>query len=201
MTLPAAYFDALYARDRDPWGFETRWYEQRKYAVTVASLPKPHYRSGLEIGCSVGVLTALLADRCDSLLAVDAADAAVAAARQRLGGRPGIEVARMAMPQEWPAGSFDLIVVSEVGYYLAESDLHDLISKASNALESDGVLVAAHWRHAVADYPLDGDQVHATIAASSGLARLARHEEADFLLEVFTPEPAVSVARATGLLP
>ena len=63
---------------RGPWGFADRWYEQRKYALTVASLPRPRYRRAFEIGCSVGVLTALLGERCGELLAVDVAAAAVA---------------------------------------------------------------------------------------------------------------------------
>ena len=59
-----SYFDDMYSDNPDPWGFESRWYEQRKYALTIAALPEPLYRSGFEPGCSVGVLTSLLAPRC-----------------------------------------------------------------------------------------------------------------------------------------
>jgi SAM-dependent methyltransferase len=200
MTLPPAYFDRLYDRDPDPWGFESRWYEQRKYAVTVASLPRPRYRRGLEVGCSVGVLTLLLAERCASLLAVDVADGAVEAARRRLADLAHVSVERRALPGDWPPGTFDLVVLSEVGYYLAADDLRGLLHAATAALDPDGAVVAVHWRHEVADYPLRGDDVQAAVAATPGLQRLLRHEEADFLLEVFVPAPAVSVARATGIV-
>ncbi|MFE7421819.1 hypothetical protein [Rhodococcus sp. NPDC057529] len=60
-----SYFDAMYAASPDPWGFGDRWYEQRKYALTLAALPRPRYRRAFEPGCSIGILTAALAHRCD----------------------------------------------------------------------------------------------------------------------------------------
>lgn len=200
MTLPAEYFDAMYDAAPDPWGLETRWYEQRKYAVTIASLPRPSYRRGFEIGCSIGVLTAMLAQRCDALLAVDVNAAAVDGARARLRGARHVDVRRLAVPSQWPPGSFDLVVLSEVGYYLSTPDLDDLLGRVTGSLDDAGSFVAVHWRHPVADYPLTGDEVHARIAAATGLDRQARHEEADFVLEVFAPPPAISVAAATGLI-
>jgi SAM-dependent methyltransferase len=200
MTLPEAYFDRVYQIARDPWEFETRWYEKRKYALTIASLPRPRYRRGFEAGCSIGVLTTMLAPRCTSLLAADIASPAVMATRQRLEGRPGVEVDQRTLPADWPEGSFDLIVLSEIGYYLAKEDLDQLVAKASAALDPDGTLIAVHWRHAVPDYPLRGEDVHEAIAAGPDLDRLARHEEEDFLLEVFARAPAESVARTTGML-
>jgi SAM-dependent methyltransferase len=201
MSLPTSYFDAMYAADPDPWGLSSRWYEQRKYALTLAALPRRRYRSAFEPGCSVGVLTEQLAGRCDRLLAVDVAAAAVQVARTRLAGRSHVLVEQRAIPADWPDGRFDLVVLSEVGYYLDPLDLGRLARSAVAALEPGGDLVAVHWRHPVADYPLDGDAVHAELAASSGLERTCRHVEADFLLEIFarTPPAARSVARAEGL--
>ena len=81
-SLTEGFFDAFYAGKTDPWGFETRWYEERKRALTLASLPRRRFMSGLEVGCSTGVLTAELAARCDRLTGVD-----IAAAPLRLRGR------------------------------------------------------------------------------------------------------------------
>ena len=69
MTLPAAYFDSLYAAEADPWAFATSDYEREKYAATLAALPRPHYARALEIGCSIGVLTRMLAGRVGASLA------------------------------------------------------------------------------------------------------------------------------------
>jgi 2-polyprenyl-3-methyl-5-hydroxy-6-metoxy-1,4-benzoquinol methylase len=200
MSLPVGYFDELYAGDDDPWGFERRWYERRKYALTLAALSRERYASAFEPGCSVGVLTAALADRCDRLLAVDAAAAPVATARARLADRPHVRVEQRAVPAHWPAGRFDLVVLSEVGYYLDPADLALLVTAAAESLDPGGDLVAVHWRYPVDDYPLRGDAVHAALAARPELARTCRHVEADFLLEVYARTPAArSVAQVEGL--
>ncbi len=82
LSLEPAYFDALYAADPDPWQFATSAYEREKYDATLAALPT-RIGSAFEIGCSIGILTRRLAERCNTLLAVDVAKAALAAARRR----------------------------------------------------------------------------------------------------------------------
>jgi SAM-dependent methyltransferase len=200
-TLPAAYFDAMYQAAADPWGFEDRWYEQRKYAISLALLPAARYRSAFEPGCSVGVLTRTLAARCDVLLSCDVAAAAVRATAGCAAGLAHVRVEQHDISREWPAGRFDLIVFSEILYYFGDHDLEQVLKNAVSALEPEGTLLAVHWRHPVADYPRSGDDVHRVIAAQSGLARLVRHEEPDFLAEVWirTEGRPVSVAQATGL--
>lgn len=200
-TLGEGFFDEFYGRNGDdPWGFESRWYEQRKRAVTMASLPRARYASALELGCSTGVLTELLAERCDAVHAVDIAAAPLAIAQDRVGGRTGVSFERLALPGQWPAGAFDLIVLSEVGYYWSAADLTDAIERIHGAMTPDGHLVACHWRHPVAEYPQTGDDVHAALRSSDRLARIALHEEEDFVLEVFGLDHARSVAAETGLI-
>jgi SAM-dependent methyltransferase len=200
-SLPAGYFEALYATATDPWGFATRWYEHRKYACALAALPRARYHRGYEPGCSIGVFTEHLAARCDSLLATDAAAAPLRAARDRLARLPHVEVQCRGVPADWPPGRFDLLVISELGYYLNPLDLRALWDAATHALEPGGTLLAVHWRHWVPDYPQTGDDVHAALAAQPGLGRLVEHVEEDFRLEVYlrTPPAVRSVAAQTGL--
>lgn len=201
MSLGADYFEKLYAGASDPWSLGSRWYEQRKYALTVAALTRPRYRSAFEPGCSVGVLTGLLAARCDRLLSWDVADEAVRQAGTQVRSHPGAMVQRGAVPADWPAGTFDLVVVSEVGYYLDADDLGRLVDLAHDSLEPGGELVLAHWRHPVEDYPLRGDDVHAAFLAHDRLEAVSRHVEPDFRLDVLvrTPPAARSVAAREGL--
>jgi len=194
-ALPGSYFDDTYARRTDPWGFEGRWYEQRKRALTVAALPEPRFARAIEIGCSIGVLTAALSDRCDDLLGVDVSQAAVDRARERLG--PEARIERIDVLESFPAGQFDLVVLSEVGYYFTRSGLERVLDAIEAALTPGGTFVACHWRHPVADHPLTGDEVHEVIRAR-GIPRLAWHMEEDFVLEVFSPD-ARSVGAREGL--
>jgi SAM-dependent methyltransferase len=201
MTLEAGYFDSMYAAAADPWGLESRWYEMRKYAVSVAMLPQRRYADAFEPGCSVGVLTELLAPRCARVLACDVADAAVRAAAERTRHLPNVRVERRVIPRDWPGGTFDLIVLSELLYYFGGDDLRRVLGRAVAALRPGGSLLAVHWLHPVAEYPRSGEEVHGELGARPGLARLAEHRERDFLAEVFIRtdgEPA-SVAQAAGL--
>lgn len=200
-SLGREFFDAMYADTIDPWGFESRWYEQRKYACTLAALPSRRYRSAFEPGCSVGVLSALLAPRCDELLCWDIADAPVAAARERLAGQSHVTVERGAVPAEWPDGPFDLVVVSEIGTYFDADARDELWAAVTRTLEPGGTLVAVHWREPVPEYVTTGDNVHAELATWPGLDRLVSHVEADFRLDVCqrVPPPARSVAEREGL--
>jgi LmbE family N-acetylglucosaminyl deacetylase/SAM-dependent methyltransferase len=194
------YFDDMYARHDDPWGFDSRWYEQRKRAVLLAALPRQRYRATFEAGCSTGALTAALAERSDRVLAVDLAPAALDRARARVAGREHVELRRATLPGDWPEGAFDLVVLSEVAYYWAGPDLDRGLTASVGSLSEDGHLVACHWRHPVAEYPRTGDEVHDALAARPDLVRLVRHEEEDFVLEVFARPGARSVAAEAGLL-
>ncbi|MGK0722556.1 PIG-L family deacetylase [Leucobacter sp. W1478] len=194
-TPDREYFDALYEKSEDPWRFRTRWYEERKRRITIAVLPEERFERGLEVGCSIGVLTELLAPRCESLLALDISARAAEQAREL--GLSGAEIRVQDVVQEFPGGEFDLIVLSEVGYYWNAEDLRATTKKMFESLTPEGVLIACHWRHPVDDYPLSGDQVHAAIAELEW-TRLAHHLEEDFVLEVFSTDPR-SVAQREGL--
>ncbi len=190
-----AYFDELYARSDDPWGLQDRFYEQRKRDLICAVLPRPRFRRALEPGCATGLLTARLAQRCADVLACDVAGRAVTQARERLAGVAHVQVEQRRIPADWPAGRFDLIVLSEVGYYCP--DLAGLSELVRAALTPDGVVVACHWRHPAPDHPHTAEEVHA--ALGTGLHRIAEHVEEDFRLDVWTPGGA-SVARLDGIL-
>ncbi|MET4076423.1 SAM-dependent methyltransferase [Hymenobacter sp. UYCo722] len=174
-TLPPAYFDHVYQANRDPWNFETSPYERAKYAATLAALPRPHYAEVFEIGCSLGVLTAQLAPRCGHLLAVDVSEAALAQARVRCAALPQVEISLMRVPEEFPAQQFDLIMLSEVGYYWSAADLARAADQLIVALNPGGQLLLVHWTPPVHDYPLTGDDVHQFFLAKTGSGGPLRH--------------------------
>jgi 2-polyprenyl-3-methyl-5-hydroxy-6-metoxy-1,4-benzoquinol methylase len=156
-TLAPAYFDAVYAADPDPWRFASSPYEKDKYAATMEALPKPVYVSAFEVGCSIGVLTRELASRCGNLLAVDVAPAPLAAAMSRCAHLPTVRFEQMFVPERWPDGVFDLIIFSEIIYYLGKLDVARLARNAARALSPHGDILLVHWTEET-DYPLGGDE-------------------------------------------
>jgi SAM-dependent methyltransferase len=201
MTLTPGYFREVYAASPDPYGLAERWYEARKYAITVALLPRERYGTAFEPGCSIGVLTAQLADRCDSLLACDAVPEAVGPARARTADLPGVRVEQRVIPADWPPGDFDLIVFSEILYYLDDADLDQALGLAARALRPGGHLLAVHWRHPAPGNPRTGDETHQALAAHPGLARLGGYRDPDFAAEVYARADGDhrSVAQAGGI--
>ena len=199
VTAPATrarYFDALYEADEDPWGLAERFYERRKRSVLMAALPRARFRRAFEPGCAIGLLTAELAERCDELIAWDVADAAVRRTTERLMELDDVRasVERNTIPEHWPDGRFDLIVLSEVGYYV--DDLDALRERVLASLAPDGVVVGCHWRHPAPDHPRTAGDVHRLF--DEVLERDVHHVEDDFLLDVWS-RGAPSVARAEGL--
>jgi SAM-dependent methyltransferase len=201
MSSPQVYFDELYKRSDDPWKLREGWYENRKRALTLALLPRPRYRNAFEPGCANGELTAELAVRCDALLAVDLHETAVRLATRRVAALPQVRVEQCTVPREWPtdAGPFDLIVISEFAYYLDAADLETLAARIAASLTTDGTLLACHWRRPFAEALQSADAAHALFDTRCGLSRLAHHDEADLLIDVWSRD-ARSVAQREGLL-
>lgn len=192
MTRPTTsftpeYFAGYYADDPDPWKFASSDYERTKYAATLAALPKPHYRSGLEIGCSIGVLTRQLADRCERMLGLDVVESVLGNARATCADRPNASFQLAAVPDQWPEGTFDLVVLSEVIYFLSHDDLARLVARIEASLAPGGDIVIVHWLGET-NYPQSGDEAaDGFIAGSAHFMQVAHQERAEqYRLDVLT---------------
>jgi SAM-dependent methyltransferase len=185
--LDREYFENLYEQSPDPWGFETSPYEHRKYERTLDVLQgrQRAYRSALEVGCSIGVFTAMLAPLCDELQAIDVSEKAVAAAREKLAGFPHVRVERCRLPEETPEGPFDLVVASEVLYYWPEEVMLAALQRFEEVLAPGGVLLAVHWRKETKTYPLQGDEVHELLLKHTHLANTTTIVEPKYRLDLF----------------
>jgi cyclopropane fatty-acyl-phospholipid synthase-like methyltransferase len=195
----------MYRRGADPWHLADRFYERRKYDLTVAALPLPRYRRAFEPACSVGELTRRLAGRCDELLACDRVPEAAATACERVAGLPGVTVRTLTVPDEWPDGGFDLVVLSEVLYYFDTGTLDRLLDRVRGCLEPGGTLATVHWNHPVPEHRGTGTEVAAWLARLPGLRLLADHREPDLVLQIHQREhpdgtPPPSPARREGLV-
>ncbi len=177
-SLDAAYFERIYGEARDPWSFASSAYEAEKYATSLGVLDRGAYGQALEIGCSIGVFTAQVARRCESLLAVDISELALERARERNATTPRVRFERRRLPAEFPAGNFDLIVLSEVGYYWNDRDAAAARASIAAALIPGASLLLVHFLPKVDEYLRDGDDVHEAYLRDErfGLVHAARRE-------------------------
>ncbi|WP_316796975.1 bifunctional PIG-L family deacetylase/class I SAM-dependent methyltransferase [Pedobacter agri] len=183
-TLSEDYFESLYTNSDDPWNFEKSEYERKKYEASLAAIPKLLYNNALEIGCSIGIFTSMLGIYCRSLTAIDISKTALEKAKLRSLNSLHIKFKLGGIPSDFPNENFDLIVMSEVGYYLSMEDLLVTRNLIENHLNGDGILLLVHWTHFVVDYPISGDDVHECFKQSA-LTHLEGSRNDDYRIDVF----------------
>jgi protein-L-isoaspartate O-methyltransferase len=182
--MTQADFEARYQADIDPWGYCRSPYERAKYAATLRACGPGPFDCGLELGSSIGVLSAQLATRCARLVTIDAAPTAVAEARRRLSGRAGVDVVLGAVPQDIPAGAYDLVVASEILYYLTPAELETTLTRLGELSRPRARWVAVHWRPPGPERPFTADEVHERLRGLTWLRPLEQHHTDEYLLDV-----------------
>ncbi|MGP4733507.1 MULTISPECIES: class I SAM-dependent DNA methyltransferase [unclassified Psychrobacter] len=221
-----SYFNELYNDNADPWQYQTRWYEERKRNTCLALLPQPHYERAIELGCGNGVLSELLAHRCQDLISIDGNHQAVKLAKERLAVLPHARVIQGIVPdklfslkelleQRKPLSEntsinqppFDLIVISEILYYLSSSDIDVVINWALHNLALNGTLLCCHWRYAIDGFAMTGESVHQrlhqTFINNNENHHAFNHQsqmiDSDFLLDIWQ-RSSTSVAMQENLI-
>jgi cyclopropane fatty-acyl-phospholipid synthase-like methyltransferase len=149
-----------YRRNPDPWNFATDPYEQERYSSLLALLSAATYTRALELGCSIGVMTEKSADRCDESVAVDFSETAAKQAKDRCARHSHVTVTCESILNFVPDGSFDLLVLSEIGYYFEEDVWREVSARLIAHVGTGGTIVAGHWLGVSNDHRLSGDQVH-----------------------------------------
>lgn len=153
-------FEALFRADADPWQFESSAYERDKLARLLDCLPQERFRFALELGCAVGVGTRIFATRCSRVLAVDASATALTLARKRCEGVGDIRFVEAFLPGAYPsalATGCDLVILSEILYFLNRNDIRRLAASVIGSLAPDGTLLLVNWTGET-DTPCTGDE-------------------------------------------
>jgi SAM-dependent methyltransferase len=180
-----AEFERRYRVEADPWGYRTSPYEHAKYLATLSACGPGPFAAALELGGSIGVFTAMLAPRCRQLATIDFAPTAVAAARGRLAEQRHVSVRLGTIPEAIPPGPFDLVLASEILYYLSETQLQQTLAALERALACGGRLVAVHWIPAGAERPRDARAAHERLLAQPWLVHERSLPNESYLLDTF----------------
>jgi SAM-dependent methyltransferase len=190
-TVPLSHFETFYQRGPDPWGFATSAYEAAKYAATLAALPRARYPKALEVGCSIGVFTALLAERCDDLLALEPVASALTQARARNAERPWVRLAAAFIPADWPHELFDLVILSEILDYLGTDDLIRVGDALRRWLAPGGDVVMVHWLGKKPRSVAHPDEASERLIAATAdfLTPAAQQRNSDYRLDVLRRLP------------
>ena len=178
--MNAAAFETRYREHPDPWGYRAREYERAKYLATLDACGPGPFRAALELGGSIGIFSALLAPRCETLTTLDFAPTAVREARRTLRSHPQAHAQLAEIPAGIPEGPFDLVVAGEVLYYLSADALEHTIDRLGDVMSRR--LVIVHWRPPGPERPLTAVGVHARIRALPWLRTVEERSTGDYLL-------------------
>ncbi len=182
----AEFFERKYQESPDPWNFGGSAYELERYDVTMGALAGRRFRCAFEPGCSVGVLTERLARVCDQVVALDLSATAVKAARARCEGWENVTVRTGSLIDPLPEAEFDLVVLSEIGYYLEIRELERCGAALVEKLVPGGWLLGVHWLGHSVDHRLSGDRVHEVLRSLNGLRLEHSERHAGFRLDRWT---------------
>ncbi|MDH1265220.1 class I SAM-dependent methyltransferase [Pseudomonas sp. GD03944] len=166
------------------------WRELRKRNLILTCLPKGRYQNVLELACSTGMLSAKLADRAHQLACCDSSENALNSAIRRMGRHQHVRFLQRRIPEQWPEGRYDLIVINDLAKRLTPVELADTTIRIRDALAPAGSVLACHWRTPrEAHEHHTADQVHETLNKHLG-DRTLHHVEPDILLDIWQADPA-----------
>ncbi|MEM5345626.1 nodulation methyltransferase NodS [Paraburkholderia azotifigens] len=134
----------------DPWKLDSNPFEHERHMhmlrLSLAHGPITH---ALEVGCAGGAFTEKLAPHCQRLTVMDVMPPALARTRKRLMDPPNMNWIVSSVQHFSSADRFDLIVVAEVFYYLADiAEVRDAIGNLTRVLAPAGQLVFGSARDA-----------------------------------------------------
>jgi len=171
----------LYAFNEDPWHHRTSAYEAGKYAATLDVIGPGPFNEALEVGCGNGTLATLLAQRCQRLTVMECIPAAMALARRALAAHNNLTFIEGAAPDALPDMQPDLILLSEVLYFLTPDDILQLGNWL--LVHATGPVVAVNWTGPT-DEQLDGNAAISLLSQTLGDPAMQSHK--GFRIDIFS---------------
>ena len=119
----------------------------------------------MELGCGNGALAEHLAPICEHYIGIDGVERAVVAARETL---PGARFVNRMFPCKLPDGDHDLIVLSEILYFLDEQDIGMLADQISTSWPEAEIICVTYLGET--GHSLQGEEALHLFAQSLGPA-------------------------------
>jgi SAM-dependent methyltransferase len=180
------FFELKYRGSEDPWKFADSEYERRRFDAIMIALSGRMYAAGFEPGCSIGVLTRMLAAICASVTACDISQTAIMSARERCRENANVRVLCCSLSEWEDLARFDLVVWSEIGYYFTMAEWAALSERLIGTMSSGATLLACHWLGDSNDHKTHGDDVHRVLEESSQLRHQFSERNAQFRIDRWT---------------
>lgn len=204
-----AVFETIFAMNPDPWDYKVP-YEQTKYEQTLSLLPSGQIKRALELACAEGYFTVQLADYVDSLIAADISQIALNRAAERCAVLKNVNFLHLDFVNDPLPKDFELIVCSEVLYYLDNQEsLRAVAHKFVDALEPGGYLLTAHANLVVDepdrtgfnwDHPFGAKVIGEILGSTPGLFLVKEIHTPLYRIQLFQRELAGS-SLMKGLIP
>lgn len=158
------HFQDLFHDDDDPWSYRRSFEERRRHGLMMAMLDAPNYLRAFEPACATGIFTEQLAKRCAEVVAWDGSSTAISHCATVARRCRNVEFTQGTVPERWPAGTFDLIVLSDFLYYLGAAGIASVAHRTNASIRSGGLILVCHWRGEAHDFLTPGgDAVHAAL--------------------------------------
>lgn len=161
------FFDHFFD-EGDPFGFDVHPEEQLKFDRTLEVCGDGPLGRVLELGCAVGTFTEVLAPRATDVLAIDVSQSAVDQVLRRLDGQDHVRAVAMDIPDEFPDETFDLVIASDVLYYLPVPVLQRCVDRIEESLAPGGTFVSVHYVPRMGSV-LNGEEAHDVVIAHTRL--------------------------------
>jgi 2-polyprenyl-3-methyl-5-hydroxy-6-metoxy-1,4-benzoquinol methylase len=197
-------FNRIFLQDANPWRYQSSPYERRKYERTMERVLRRRAASGsaLEVGCSNGVFTAMLADRFKAVTALDVSDHSLGAARERNGSATNLSFLQGDIRSVDLGRRFDVIVCAETLYYIGQGFAPKVTAQVDRHLSPPGIVVFVSRAEVEAPsyFYFDGWE-EAFSPAFSQLTREVHEDERPWRLVVFGRNPRASAPEPLGERP
>jgi 2-polyprenyl-3-methyl-5-hydroxy-6-metoxy-1,4-benzoquinol methylase len=173
------YFELKYLRG-NPYPVEIDPQEIEKFDRAFNCIKGRQYSSILEIGCGEGYFLEMYLLLSDRILATDISKLALKKAKERVGDKKNIEFRQFDIVRNNLDERFDLVICSEVLYYLTLDQLKSIIPKVFGYMKEDSNLLSIHARSLGDDasgvpYKAFGARtIHQFLESAGGLKTLKR---------------------------